>query len=537
MKKHLFLLLAAVLTLGISCSKLNQLEDRLNDLESRLKVVEATLSNTNIVALKAAVEALQNNVTVTQVETTSDGYIIHFSDGTSAVIKNGTPGTDGTTPTIGVTEVDGVLVWTINGEPIKNNGAYVPVTSTPATPEFKFENDTWYFRIGDGEWQVAGSGSGCNCSIVETDDAVIITIGGTTVTIPKATTPETPTDLSAAGTANCYIVSKAGIYTLPTVKGNTSESVGEVASAAVIWETVNTSTAPTLGSIVTDAKVEDGKIVFTVPKPFTEGNALVAAKNAAGEILWSWHIWVTADEIGEVVMANNAGTLMDRYLGALGNTPGDTRARGFFYQWGRKDPFMGLASFGVAPFVRYSVAGTAETTKAAGADLTIAYTIAHPTEWGLRDTQNNDWLTTGDATTNDTRWAKDAKAKTIYDPCPAGWQVPGNGLVFKNAGLEGALTSGVTYDAEKGGVLIGAPYCTPDSWWPTTGQYANGGIRGVNNYFPHQYGGTWTGCTVGMSGGTNNASRVSMFRLTDNKFFPNENTYKQFGQAVRCRKI
>ena len=243
MKKHLFLLLAGVLTIGVSCSKLNQLEERLNDVDNRLKVVEATLSNVNVVGLKAAVEALQGNVSVSRVETTSDGYIIHFSDGTQAVLKNGTPGTNGTTPTIGVTEVDGVLVWTINGEPIKNNGAYVPVTSTPETPEFKFENDTWYFRIGNGEWQVAGSGSGCNCSIVETDDAVIITIGDTTVTIPKNNGPVTPTDLSKTGTANCYIVSKAGLYSIPAVKGNTSDSVGEVASAAVIWETVNTTTA------------------------------------------------------------------------------------------------------------------------------------------------------------------------------------------------------------------------------------------------------------------------------------------------------
>ena len=541
MKKVLLFLFAGALLTCVSCTdQLEALEKRIAELERRMEILENTVSalNTNAQALKTSVDALQSNVYVTEVKQTDNGYKIIFSNGKEAEITNGADGHDGTTPTIGVTEIEGVgVVWTINGVPIKIGDQYVSVTATAEVPEFKYdsETNTWYYRIGSGEWIEAGKGSGCTCSIIDGTDTVTITIGGTTVVLPKA--PVAPTDLSKTGTANCYIVKEAGKYSIKPVKGNTSDSVGEVASAVVLWETVNTSSAPVGGSIVTDIKVEDGLVVFTVPTPFTEGNALIAVKNAGGEILWSWHIWVTADEIGQVVMANNAGTLMDRYLGAIGNTPGDTRARGMFYQWGRKDPFMGLASFGEAPFVRYALAGTAEKQKATGNDVTIAYSIAHPTEWIQRDTKNNDWLPSGDGTTDDTRWAKDAKAKTVYDPCPAGWQVPGNGLVFKNAGLEGALTSGVTFDEAKGGVTIGAPYCTPDSWWPTTGQYANGGIRGVNNYFPHQYGGTWTGCTVGMSGGSNNASRVSMFRLTDKKFFPNENTYKQFGQAVRCRKI
>ena len=528
--------------MSASCTdQLEDLEKRIADLENRMAVVETTVGNlnSNAQALKTSVDALQANVYVTEVKKNADGYTIYFSNGETAEIKNGTNGTDGTTPTIGVTTIDNVVVWTINGTPVKIGDNYVPVTATAETPEFKFENSTWYYRFGTSDtWHEAGKGTGCECTLVDGVDTVTITIGGTTVILPKAPTP--PVNLSQNGTANCYIVPAVGNYSINAVKGNSADSVGDVASAAVIWETVNTTTAPAAGTIVTDVKVEDGKILFTVPDPYTEGNALIAAKNAGGDILWSWHIWVTAATIGEITMANNGGILMDRYIGALGNTPGDTRARGFFYQWGRKDPFMGVADRNGNTWVRYAATGTQETQQAAGATLTIAYTVAHPTAWGLRDTQNNDWLTTGDATTDATRWGKDNTAKTIYDPCPAGWKVPGNGnMVFGTAGLNGALTSGVTFDAENektGGVTISSPYCTPDSYWPATGQYANGGIRGVNNYFPNQYGGTWTGCTVGMSGGTNNASRVSMFRSTDSKFFPNENTYKQFGHAVRCRK-
>ena len=36
-------------------------------------------------------------------------------------------------------------------------------------------------------------------------------------------------------TANCYIVSEQGTYSFKTVKGNSSKSVGDVASAEVLW--------------------------------------------------------------------------------------------------------------------------------------------------------------------------------------------------------------------------------------------------------------------------------------------------------------
>ena len=45
--------------------------------------------NTNISSLQKIVEALQDNLSISKVEQISDGYIIHFSDGSTATIKNG----------------------------------------------------------------------------------------------------------------------------------------------------------------------------------------------------------------------------------------------------------------------------------------------------------------------------------------------------------------------------------------------------------------------------------------------------------------
>lgn len=59
---------------------------------------------------------------------------------------------------------------------------------------------------------------------------------------------------------------------------------------------------------------------------------------ADGEILWSWHIWVTNRPI--TTSGGNDLQWMDRNLGALSNEIGDVANRGMLYQWGRKEPFL-----------------------------------------------------------------------------------------------------------------------------------------------------------------------------------------------------
>lgn len=92
------------------------------------------------------------------------------------------------------------------------------------------------------------------------------------------------------------------------------------------------------------------------------GNALIAAYNKDGKIIWSWHIWVTENEPGNVSSAvvystyawNNSQifttirvpgyAIMPCNLGALKYDPYnvdnlDPDTHGMLYQWGRKDPF------------------------------------------------------------------------------------------------------------------------------------------------------------------------------------------------------
>ena len=194
-------------------------------------------------------------------------------------------------------------------------------------------------------------------------------------------------DLSTDGNANCYIVSQPGKYKFKTVKGNSISSVGEVKSTSVLWESFGTSTTPSKGELIKRVQYEDGYILFQTPSILKKGNAVIAAKDSDGEILWSWHIWLT-DMPEEQVYFNDAGTMMDRNLGATSAIPGDVGAIGLLYQWGRKDPFLGSSSSDVAVQAKSTISWpvAVECRPHTG---TISYSIAHPTTFYFR--KNTIW--------------------------------------------------------------------------------------------------------------------------------------------------
>ena len=164
-----------------------------------------------------------------------------------------------------------------------------------------------------------------------------------------------------------------------------------------------------------------------------EGNALIAAYNKDGQIIWSWHIWVTANEpdnlgkavvyttynwdekgiysnhrvSGNAVMSCNLGALADEQSGIVGDgtvlrySANKTKAFGMLYQWGRKDPFPPLRtiSYPVIDYndnntdVHYDNSNQQIVHKTAGTDATclfhsvvgkdisgaVEYAIANPT--------------------------------------------------------------------------------------------------------------------------------------------------------------
>lgn len=166
----------------------------------------------------------------------------------------------------------------------------------------------------------------------------------TTPTLTAVQAPVTAIDLSRDGTANCYIVSEAGDYMFDAaVRGNGSGDDAAIALADGMkadWLWVTKGLEQEISAVSLDAG--KGRIFFTAAGA-AKGNAVIALADAAGEIVWSWHLWFTP-EPRRVTYANGR-VLLDRSLGAVGTTPGSAEAYGLYYQWGRKDPFCG----GTAP--------------------------------------------------------------------------------------------------------------------------------------------------------------------------------------------
>ena len=277
------------------------------------------------------------------------------------------------------------------------------------------------------------------------------------------------TDLSSSASANCYIVSNAGLYKFKTVKGNSSESVGNVASASILWETFGTSVAPVPADLIKAFCYKDGYIAFQTADTFKEGNAVIAAKDANGNILWSWHIWLTDQPQGQVYY-NNAGTMMDRNLGATSATPGDVGALGLLYQWGRKDPFLGSSDISSNTVAESTIAWPSYVSSGSSKG-TIAYATANPTTFIASNVWNFDWYYTGSSSTDNARWTTSESPKSIYDPCPVGWRVPDggdNGAWSKACGSSSSFD--YTYKSTNEGMDFSGKFGADQTvWYPASG--------------------------------------------------------------------
>ena len=265
-------------------------------------------------------------------------------------------------------------------------------------------------------------------------------------------------------TANCYMVHKAGDYKLPLVYGNAIKD-GETNSAAYTGVSGQLETFTNhAGNAITDPWIKNNKgaddnnitvasaellwqdaeglvtavdisgdyLTLTVGKDATtqEGNAVVAAKDGDGTIVWSWHIWVTKQDFANLTTFTTKDTQYNRLdVHTYQVTPvnlgwvGDPVSTGTntYYQWGRKDPFPGTGN------VTYTESTTAE----------IADNIKNPTTFyynsstsgpcntmynNMWDAQNTESPQNGNVTT--------ATKKTVYDPSPAGFCVPTGDLYF-----------------------------------------------------------------------------------------------------------
>lgn len=330
--------------------------------------------------------------------------------------------------------------------------------------------------------------------------------------IPDKTTFTSP--------ANCYIVTAADTYAFKAVKGNSSESVGNIASVKVLWESFGTDQKPSVGDLVKSVSYKDGKITFKATDK--KGNAVIAAKDADGNILWSWHIWMT-DEPEEQEYYNNAGTMMDRNLGATSATPGDVGARGLLYQWGRKDPFLGSSSMSDDNEAKSTITWPSAVSSDSSSG-TIAYAIANPTTFITESSKIFDWYYTDSELTYNTRWTTSDYPKSIYDPCPAGWRVPDGGVWSKALGSSSEFTN--VFDNVYRGMNFSGKFGSDQTiWYPAPGYrgYSDGSFSNVA-----YYGLYWSASTYDQ--------RANSLCIYNDGTVALRNGTRALGQSVRCVK-
>ncbi|MBQ7311564.1 MAG: hypothetical protein IJW88_08565 [Alistipes sp.] len=327
----------------------------------------------------------------------------------------------------------------------------------------------------------------------------------------------TATDLSAEGTANCYLVKTTGKYKFKAVKGNSTQSVGAASSADVLWESFGTSTTPNEGDLIASAIYKDGYVYFATPNTFKSGNASIAVRDTSGTILWSWHIWCSAEGWTDDIYPNNAGTMMDRNLGATSATPGSVGALGLMYQWGRKDPFLGSSSISSDTLVAST--GSWNTVSSPSS---MDYAEENPTTF-----INSNWYG-GSVPGNG--WHTSESAKGLYDPCPVGYRVPDggkNGFWATALGTSSSTSTGTKWDSTNSGRHWTLADGMTAAWYPAVGFSALDGDGSL--YLVGSSGKYWSASPVPSS-----SYDAYDLNFNDDYVRPAFDSHRSCEQSVRC---
>ena len=326
-----------------------------------------------------------------------------------------------------VTDGDTILYVSVENAPIAATGgtaqyhvgsyyttAYGTRSPIPWTATYTIDNDTTTHSTLDMETLSAFTFSG-GFSPVESNNITAKAgkpISASSITYQLKHRSIKNEDLAIGsdkkGSANCYVVNNPGTYTFPIVygssldkNGNTVSSVyssdhfvnhagtkintigpripeSEIDHAIIVWQDAKHLVTPSSLEIVNKNGFKC--IQFSIDTlNICEGNAVIAVRNASNEIMWSWHIWVTINDINKTIRIynNDTGTTTSlvsnlspiplgfcerdtfRYTphkihlkisqSTSGNTAeatisqisGDAYSYGVsatYYQWGRKDP-------------------------------------------------------------------------------------------------------------------------------------------------------------------------------------------------------
>lgn len=305
-------------------------------------------------------------------------------------------------------------------------------------------------------------------------------------------------------TANCYVVNSPGYYCFPLVYGNSLKNgstnadsytylgnddaylsplinhLGNAINNPYIRQ--NTGCVPSKAELVwqdapgliSNIQYNNSNISskYTTPQNYitfevkastiTQGNAVIAIKDASDNTLWSWHIWVTDEDLTKTIDVTasyekkfkfmpvnlgwcdgvtttyaqrsckvrfTAGSLQKEFdvkqLSAVISGGNNT-----YYEWGRKDPFWGAVGYLSNTKPRYDKDGNQLITDATklGNETVEANAIKKSILFPDKRTRVQISMGTRNLwNSGSTRHIADLNMpliKTIYDPSPVGFMVP-----------------------------------------------------------------------------------------------------------------
>ena len=288
-------------------------------------------------------------------------------------------------------------------------------------------------------------------------------------------------------TANCYVINPAEIdgqlrrFRIPVKR--VDEFWGGRGYEDVPENTLGSTGQWQVEMLTSNFDNSDGKLTFTkhtgtgshdaqtaelqyfefTVKPGTKGSAIVGIRKGGGDILWSWHLWITDyapdqayehtplsgvyayDVTGGVVHRYEGEKwhgeyakryMMDRNLGAISTGYEGSGNGSVYYQFGRKDPFFGPSSYG---FNEFSVTNYAQIPTSPDPSYTLRYSISNPLVYihpgrdawtkdnKYNPTQYDATIAWQDPYTSTKQYMTLSSEKSIFDPCPPGYCIPSPG--------------------------------------------------------------------------------------------------------------
>ena len=332
------------------------------------------------------------------------------------------------------------------------------------------------------------------------------TIGNNSADILKAREVKNNVDLSMVdvkgnaltggqSTANCYVIHNPGTYKFPTVYGNSRKNgadnpasytssktstnilkkfikadgnaidkpeIDGIANACLIWQ----DTQDLISNISFDSANQYVK--FEVNKAtIHNGNAIIAVRDNSNTILWSWHIWVTEEDLTPVEIENyqhfkynilpvnlgwcglnaevyaqrevkirikqqNSSKTVDLAFNQKGHSEGDRKnGNNPYYQWGRKDPMLpgdgitegdGKDKTCYTTDDRYQFAYQGHGEPLNTTD--IKEYIRNPHKFNTKPEMDGLYYNLWNVDNEKTDENDDKVIKSVYDPSPVGYSLP-----------------------------------------------------------------------------------------------------------------